>query len=100
MNSAIIAINAFNEDMLRRLTMAQLTVRKLDGDLVHRLKIRAAQNNRSAEAEHRAILEAALRPLEGEFWQQAQAMRAASAGREQTDSVTLLRQDRDRDSAS
>ncbi len=40
--------------------MAQLIVRKLDEDLVRRLKIRAARNGRSAEAEHRAILAAAL----------------------------------------
>jgi antitoxin FitA len=42
--------------------MAQLTVRNLGSDLVRQLKIRAAQHNRSAEAEHRAILETALRP--------------------------------------
>ncbi len=41
--------------------MAQLIVRKLDDDLVRRLKIRAARNGRSAEAEHRPILAAALR---------------------------------------
>jgi plasmid stability protein len=41
--------------------MAQLTVRNLDQELVVRLKMRAAEHNRSAEAEHRAILEAALR---------------------------------------
>ena len=97
MKSAIIAINAFNEDKIERLTMAQLTVRKLDSDLVHRLKIRAAQNNRSAEAEHRAILEAALRPAGEEFWRLASDLRRATAGRRHTDSVTLIRQDRDRD---
>lgn len=41
--------------------MAQLTIRKLDDDLVRRLKLRAAQNNRSAEAEVRAILEGTLK---------------------------------------
>ena len=40
--------------------MAQLTVRKLDDALVRALKIRAAERGRSAEAEVRAILEAAL----------------------------------------
>lgn len=42
--------------------MAQLIVRNLDEDLVHELKQRAARHARSAEAEHRAILEAVLRP--------------------------------------
>ena len=42
--------------------MVTLLVRRLDDDLVRRLKDRAAVHGRSAEAEHRAILEAALRP--------------------------------------
>jgi plasmid stability protein len=42
--------------------VATLLVRRLDEDLVHRLKARASAHGRSAEAEHRAILEAALRP--------------------------------------
>ena len=42
--------------------MASLIVRRLDDELVRRLKARAAANQRSAEAEHRAILESALRP--------------------------------------
>ncbi len=41
--------------------MAQLIVRNLDDDLVDALKARAAAHGRSAEAEHRAILDAALR---------------------------------------
>ena len=40
--------------------MAQLIVRKLDEALVRELKVRAARHGRSAEAEHREILEAAL----------------------------------------
>jgi antitoxin FitA len=42
--------------------VATLVVRRLDDDLVQRLKARAARHGRSAEAEHRAILEAALKP--------------------------------------
>ena len=42
--------------------MASLIVRRLDDDLVRRLKALAAAHRRSAEAEHRAILETALRP--------------------------------------
>ena len=40
--------------------MATLTVRNLDDDLVRRLRIRAAEHGRSAEAEHREILHIAL----------------------------------------
>ncbi|HMI37522.1 MAG TPA: hypothetical protein VK505_07850 [Steroidobacteraceae bacterium] len=41
--------------------MAQLMVRNLAEDLVKALKLRAAKHNRSAEQEHREILQAALR---------------------------------------
>lgn len=40
--------------------MSQLIVRNLSPKLVARLKRRAAEHGRSAEAEHRAILEQAL----------------------------------------
>jgi plasmid stability protein len=44
--------------------MAAVTIRNLS-DAAHRaLKVRAARHNRSAEAEMRAILEAAARPEE------------------------------------
>jgi len=42
--------------------MPNLIVRNLDESLVRKLKQRAATHARSAEAEHRAILEAALAP--------------------------------------
>lgn len=38
----------------------QLIVRNLEADVVHELKVRAARNGRSAEAEHREILRQAL----------------------------------------
>jgi antitoxin FitA len=79
--------------------MAQLTVRNLDAGLVRRLKIQAAKNNRSAEAEHRVILEGALRPTEPDFWQRAAVLRSATRGRPATDSATLVRADRDRQHA-
>jgi len=41
--------------------MAQLIVRNLEAELVRELKVRAARQNRSAEAEHREILREALR---------------------------------------
>ena len=40
--------------------MANLIVRNLDDHIVQALKRRAAEHGRSAEAEHRAILEGAL----------------------------------------
>jgi plasmid stability protein len=41
--------------------MGQLLVRDLDDEVIRRIKQRAAANGRSTEAEHRAILEAAVR---------------------------------------
>jgi antitoxin FitA len=41
--------------------MATLTVRNLDEELVRKLRIRAAEHGRSAEAEHREILREALK---------------------------------------
>jgi plasmid stability protein len=43
--------------------MANLLVRNLDDGLVRCLKRRAEANKRSVQAEHRAILEAALQPV-------------------------------------
>jgi plasmid stability protein len=40
--------------------MGQLLVRDLDDEVIARLKRRASANGRSTEAEHRAILEAAV----------------------------------------
>jgi plasmid stability protein len=59
--------------------VATLLVRKLEPELVERLKRRALAHGRSIEAEHRAILRAALQPTlsgselfellrEGESW--------------------------------
>lgn len=42
--------------------MAAVTIRNLSEEAHRALKLRAAQHNRSAEAEMRAILEAAVRP--------------------------------------
>ncbi len=45
--------------------MATITVRNLDDEVQRRLKSRAAENNRSMEAEARAILSAAV--ADGDF---------------------------------
>lgn len=42
--------------------MAAVTIRNLPDEVHRALKLRAAKHNRSAEAEIRAILEAAVRP--------------------------------------
>ena len=44
--------------------MAAVTIRNLSEEAHRALKVRAAHHNRSAEAEMRAILEAAVRPEE------------------------------------
>ena len=58
--------------------MATLIVRKLDDDLVQRLKARAEAHGRSAEAEHRLILEEVLclkpKMTGAEFWEVAAAI--------------------------
>ncbi len=75
--------------------MAQLLVREVPQDVVDALKRRAAEHGRSAEAEHRLILEQALRPGRADFWERAAALREELRGRIFTPSEDLIRQDRD-----
>lgn len=75
--------------------MAQLLVRELPPDLVDALKRRAAEHGRSAEAEHRIILEEALRPRDNGFWERAAKVREELRGRISGDSTDLIREDRD-----
>jgi antitoxin FitA len=76
--------------------VGQLIVRGLDDRLIQTLKQRAARFGRSAEAEHRAILEQALRP-ETETFAVAAARLRARTPPQSTDSGDLIRQDRNRD---
>ena len=76
--------------------MGQLIVRGLDERLIQALKQRAARLCRSAEAEHRLILEQALSP-ETETFAQAAARLRARTPPQATDSADLIRLDRDRD---
>jgi plasmid stability protein len=76
-------------------TMAQLLVRDVPPDVVEALKRRAAEHGRSAEAEHRLILEAALRAGRSGFWERAAALRERTRGRISGESADLIRQDRD-----
>ncbi len=82
--------------------MANLTIRNLDDHVVERLKKRAKDNGRSLEAELRLLLsEEAQRPsghpLRGaELRARAERIAAMTPDVPQTDSVELLREDRDR----
>jgi antitoxin FitA len=74
--------------------VGQLTVRKLDDEIIRRLKLRAARHGRSAEAELRAILEEALQSEEEDFWTLADRLRAETP-QPQSDSGELVREMRD-----
>lgn len=74
--------------------MAQLTVRNVPDDIVTALRVRAARNKRSAEAEHREILAAALSESATDFWTKAAAVRRRMPLVE-IDSADLIREMRD-----
>jgi antitoxin FitA len=76
--------------------MAQVIVRHLEDETVRRLKERARRKGRSLEQELREILAGAARQEMAEFKAKAAAIRARYDGTPQTDSVLLLREDRDR----
>ena len=73
-----------------------LIVRNLDDALVGRLKLRAARHGRSAEAEHRAILQDVLaaEPT-GSLKEVAARLRELTRGRRHTPAEELLRETRD-----
>ena len=72
--------------------MPDLLLRDVPEHMIDALERQAALHGRSAEAEHRAILEAALR---AGFWERAAALREETRGRISTDSTEFIRQDRD-----
>ncbi len=79
--------------------MATLTVRTLDDDIARRLRIRAAEHDRAAEAEHRALLWDALIGSEQPSNRVRQAERPAefrqrTAGRGSSAASELLEQSR------
>lgn len=76
--------------------MAQLTIRRLDENLVRRLKVRAAENGRSTEAAVRAILATTLMHRDEDFWARADAFRCSIGKGLGEDSTALLRRERDR----
>jgi antitoxin FitA len=73
-----------------------LIVRKVDDELVRRLKLRAARHGRSAEAEHREILRQALAAEPGETLKEVAArLRELTRGRRHTPAELLQRESRD-----
>lgn len=75
--------------------MGVLTVRNVDDELIRQLKIRAAHNGRSAEAEHRLILEQVLRRASDGFVKLARESREELSGRDFSDTTDIIRRSRD-----
>ena len=78
--------------------MGNLTIRNLDDRVIDRLKARAKANQRSLEGEVRHMLAEQVdrRSRMAGFRQRTQRLTSMTDGTPQTDSVTLLRVDRDR----
>ena len=78
--------------------MANVTVRNIDDDVVASLKAQAKANHRSLEGEIRHVLtmHVSRRTRMAGFRDRTARLSAQTEGRPQTDSVTLLREDRDR----
>ena len=75
--------------------MVDLVVNDIPDELVERLERRASENGRSAADEHRAILEAVIKPELADFWKSSKALRDESRDMQLTPSVDLLREIRD-----
>ena len=80
--------------------MATVNVGHLDDKVVHKLKQRAAANNRSLDAELRHILNDAVTDDDYEakrlaFIERSEELRALTAGTHQTPSEDLIRESRD-----
>lgn len=79
--------------------MATLTVRNLDQEIIRRLRLRAAENGRSAEAEHREILRSALAggeraPTRGQVAERLAEFRRRTGGRGSATAAELLQEAR------
>jgi antitoxin FitA len=70
-------------------------VRKVDDELIRALKIRAAEHGRSAEAEHRLILEQALRSDRHALVKKLREHRRSLEGRDFSDMTEIIRRSRD-----
>ena len=78
--------------------MARLTIGNIDDHVLDRLQERARANQRSLEGEIRHVLAERVnpRPRILQFRERVQKIASLTAGAPQTDSVALLREDRDR----
>ena len=78
--------------------MANVTVRNIDDDVLACLKAQAKANHRSLEGEIRHLLvqQVSRHTRLEDFRERVARLAALGADRPQTDSVALLREDRDR----
>jgi hypothetical protein len=77
--------------------MAQILVRNLDAAVVEQLKKRARSKGRSLQAEAKAILEQEAERLDPqEILQRLEEFRRSFKGKRFSDSVRLIREDRER----
>ena len=75
----------------------QLTVRNVDDEIIRQLKIRAAKNGGSAEAEHREILKQALSgEKDWEAWRARAKKLREEIGPLPGDSTDIVRRYRDK----
>ena len=78
--------------------MVTINVRRLDEDVVARLKRRASLNNRSLEGEARHILECAaaddMAAKRAAFLEATDRLRPLTEGRKHTPAEVLIREDR------
>ena len=80
--------------------MVAINVRRLDDDVVDRLKQRASRNNRSLEGEAHHILESAaddgMAVKRAAFGETIKRLRPLTEGRKHTPAEVLIRENRDR----
>ena len=78
--------------------MGNLTIRNLDDRVIEQLKVQARANQRSLEGEIRFVLTERVdrRARIADFRERTRRLAAMTADVPQTDSVTLLREDRKR----
>ena len=78
--------------------MANVTVRNIDDGVIASLKAQAKANHRSLEGEIRHVLAQRALRWTGveEFRERTARLHALTAGEPQSDSVELIREDRDR----
>ena len=78
--------------------MGTLTIRNLDDRVIETLKAQAKENHRSLEGEIRHTLTQRADPLGriAKFRDRTRHLQSLTTGSKQTDSVELLREDRER----